>query len=114
MYAQKPIIGDRKLSYIYFGGGTPSFLSTSQLQTLTDALKARLPWDQAEEITFECEPGTLNNEKLKFIKDLGITRLSLGVENFDSHIPPNPALSSSLQPEQSVFLHLSSAYKWLY
>ena len=58
----------------------------SQLGDLTDQMKAILPWDEAEEVAFECEPGTLNPSKLKAVKDIGVTRLSLGVENFDSHI----------------------------
>jgi oxygen-independent coproporphyrinogen III oxidase len=49
-------------------------------------MKQLLPWDQAEEVTFECEPGTLTEGKLQVIKDLGVTRLSLGIENFDDHI----------------------------
>jgi oxygen-independent coproporphyrinogen-3 oxidase len=49
-------------------------------------MKAILPWDAAEEIAFECEPGTLNPGKLTAIKDIGVTRLSLGIENFDDRI----------------------------
>ena len=86
MYASKPFIGGRKPNFVYFGGGTPSYLSTDQLKQLTNGMKALLPWDEAEEITFECEPGTLTEPKLKFIQGLGVTRLSLGVENFDKHI----------------------------
>ncbi|HEX8028203.1 MAG TPA: radical SAM protein, partial [Vicinamibacterales bacterium] len=43
-------------------------------------------WRDAEEITFECEPGTLTEAKLAAIRELGVTRLSLGVENFDDRI----------------------------
>jgi len=86
LYANKPFIGGRTPDFVYFGGGTPSFLSTSQLSELTDALKERLSWDNAKEIAFECEPGTLTEKKIKHIRDLGVTRLSLGVENFDDHI----------------------------
>ncbi|HCN08855.1 MAG TPA: coproporphyrinogen III oxidase [Lentisphaeria bacterium] len=86
LYARQPFIGGRKPTFIYFGGGTPSFLSTQQLTSITEQMKAVLPWDEAEEITFECEPGTLNEQKLKFIKELGVTRLSLGVENYDADI----------------------------
>jgi oxygen-independent coproporphyrinogen-3 oxidase len=57
-----------------------------QLTHLTGVMKGLLPWDEVEEVTFECEPGTLTDHKLKAIRDLGITRLSLGVENFDDHI----------------------------
>jgi oxygen-independent coproporphyrinogen-3 oxidase len=53
---------------------------------LTTGLKALLPWDDAEEVTFECEPGTLTAAKLEAIRGLGVTRLSLGVEHFDDHI----------------------------
>ncbi len=86
IYAGKPFIGGRKPNFIYFGGGTPSYLSVDQLKHLTDGMKALLPWDEAEEVTFECEPGTLTDHKLRAIRDLGVTRLSLGVENFDDHI----------------------------
>jgi oxygen-independent coproporphyrinogen-3 oxidase len=68
------------------GGGTPSYLSVTQLQSLTDRMKALLPWDEAEEVTFEAEPGTLTEQKLAAIRNIGVTRLSLGVENFDKHI----------------------------
>lgn len=86
MYAQKAFINGRKLDFVYFGGGTPSYLSVKQLTSLTDRLKAFLPWDDTHEVAFECEPGTLTEDKLKAIKDIGVTRLSLGVENFDSDI----------------------------
>jgi len=85
-YAAKPFISGRTPQFVYFGGGTPSYLSESQLRHLTDEMKALLPWDAAEEITFECEPGTLSDHKLKTIREIGVTRLSLGVENFSDHI----------------------------
>jgi oxygen-independent coproporphyrinogen III oxidase len=86
IYASKPFVGERKPRFIYFGGGTPSYISSRQLTRLTDSMKALMPWDEAEEITFECEPGTLTESKLRVIKDIGVTRLSLGIENFDDHI----------------------------
>ncbi len=86
LYADRPFIGGRKPQFVYFGGGTPSYLSEAQLQHLTDRMKRILPWNQAEEVTFECEPGTLSDHKLKLIRDTGVTRLSLGVENFSDHI----------------------------
>ena len=86
LYAARPFIGGRKPGFVYFGGGTPSYLSVNQLQELTGSMKALLPWDEVEEVTFECEPGTLSDHKLKAIRDIGVTRLSLGVENFNDHI----------------------------
>ena len=86
LYAAKPIIGGRKPRFIYFGGGTPSYLSTKQLGGLVDEMKRLLPWDEVEEVTFECEPGTLTEGKLEVLRNIGVTRLSLGIENFDDEI----------------------------
>jgi oxygen-independent coproporphyrinogen-3 oxidase len=84
--AQRPLFQGRRPRFVYFGGGTPSYLSARQLADLTQQLKAILPWDAAEEVAFECEPGTLNPGKLTAIREIGVTRLSLGIENFDDHI----------------------------
>ena len=86
LYAEQPAVAGRPLDFIYFGGGTPSFLSVRQLRGLVDRLSAVSPWSAASEITFECEPGTLTEPKLRAIRELGVTRLSLGVEHFDDHV----------------------------
>ena len=86
LYLETPAIAGRPLNFVYFGGGTPSFLSTSQLQRLVSRLTAGASWDTAEEVTFECEPGTLTEAKLESIRALGVSRLSLGVENFSDRI----------------------------
>jgi oxygen-independent coproporphyrinogen III oxidase len=86
LYQAQPAITGRALDFVYFGGGTPSFLSTQQLESLVSRLSALTPWTNAEEITFECEPGTLTGGKLEAIRGMGVTRLSLGVENFDDRI----------------------------
>ena len=85
-YAHLPAIADRPLHFVYFGGGTPSYISTRHLRALVDRLKTALPWDNAAEIAFECEPGTLTIPKLEAIRAIGVTRLSLGVENLDDDI----------------------------
>src|SRR5439155_24500102 len=72
LYTSKPFIGGRKPKFIYFGGGTPSYLSADQLKHLTGGMKSLLPWDEAEEVTFECEPGTLTDHKLKAIREMGV------------------------------------------
>jgi oxygen-independent coproporphyrinogen-3 oxidase len=86
LYAPLQTVAGRPIDFVYFGGGTPSFLSTAQLTRLVDRLTAATPWTGAEEITFECEPGTLTEAKLAAIRRMGVTRLSLGVENFDDRI----------------------------
>jgi oxygen-independent coproporphyrinogen-3 oxidase len=86
LYARQKAVAGRPINFVYFGGGTPSFLSTQQLQGLVKRLSATASWQDAEEITFECEPGTLTETKLAAIRNMGVTRLSLGVENFDDRI----------------------------
>ncbi|MCY4075010.1 MAG: coproporphyrinogen-III oxidase family protein [Acidobacteria bacterium] len=86
LYAGQPALAGRPLDFVYFGGGTPSFLSVRQLRGLVDRLSAVSPWSEASEITFECEPGTLTESKLAAIREMGVTRLSLGVEHFDDHV----------------------------
>jgi oxygen-independent coproporphyrinogen III oxidase len=86
LYASAPALADRPIDFVYFGGGTPSFLSTKQLDDLVKRLSATRSWSTAEEITFECEPGTLTEPKIAAIREMGVTRLSLGIENFDDRI----------------------------
>jgi coproporphyrinogen III oxidase-like Fe-S oxidoreductase len=86
LVSKLPVMGGRPFRFVYFGGGTPSFLSAKQLTSLVDRLRANINWDQAEEVTFECEPGTLSQPKVQTLKELGVTRISLGVENFSDAI----------------------------
>jgi oxygen-independent coproporphyrinogen-3 oxidase len=86
LYREKPIVGGRPLHFVYFGGGTPSFLSATQLEHLFAKVQSLFPWKDAAEVTFECEPGTLQHHKLETLKGSGVTRLSLGIENFDDKI----------------------------
>ena len=86
LYSKQPAIAGRPLRFVYFGGGTPSYISVNHLTTLVERIKTVMPWDAAEEVAFECEPGTLTQKKLVAIKGIGVTRLSLGVENLNDEI----------------------------
>jgi oxygen-independent coproporphyrinogen III oxidase len=86
LYADRAVLHNRQFDFVYFGGGTPSFLSSEQLLRLIDRIRESWDWDNAREVTFECEPGTLKKQKLETIRDIGVTRLSLGVEHFDDDI----------------------------
>ena len=86
IYSRMPALQGRQLRLAYFGGGTPSYLSERQLRYLVDGLNKHVSWEHAEEVTFECEPGTLRKAKLETLKDIGVTRLSLGVEHFNDDI----------------------------
>lgn len=86
LVSKLPVMGGRPFRFVYFGGGTPSFLSSRQLTRLVDRLRTNVSWDKAEEVTFECEPGTLSEAKIETLREIGVTRLSLGVEHFDDAI----------------------------
>lgn len=96
----------RDLKFVYFGGGTPSYLSSRQLKFLRDELSRSVSWDHADEVTFECEPGTLSLEKVQTLKEIGITRISLGVENFNDAILEENG-RAHLSPE------IDRAYEWI-
>jgi oxygen-independent coproporphyrinogen-3 oxidase len=86
LYAGREGFGNRQFEFVYFGGGTPSFLSNAQLERLIERINQNWTWEAAREVTFECEPGTLKQSKLQTIKNIGVTRLSLGVEHFDDEV----------------------------
>lgn len=70
------------LRTLYFGGGTPSFLRSAELEALF-----ALPWDiGGAEVTLEANPGTLNAERLQLLRGLGVNRLSLGVQSFQDDV----------------------------
>ena len=86
LYSRMPAFQGRQLRFAYFGGGTPSYISDKQLRYLVEGLNRHVSWQNAEEVTFECEPGTLQKAKLETLKAIGVTRLSLGIEHFDDEI----------------------------
>jgi len=86
LLAEREVFAGRQFDFVYFGGGTPSFLSNQQLERLIDGIRRHWTWEAAREVTFECEPGTLKKSKLETIRAIGTTRLSLGVEHFDDNV----------------------------
>jgi oxygen-independent coproporphyrinogen-3 oxidase len=86
LYSRTAAFQGRQLRFAYFGGGTPSYISDKQLHYLVEGLNQHVSWANAQEVTFECEPGTINKNKLATLKDIGVTRLSLGIEHFDDEI----------------------------
>lgn len=76
-----------KFNTLYFGGGTPSLLSPEQLGSLIDAAHRRLNTSAVNEITLEANPEDLNAQKLSALRDLGVNRLSIGIQSFhDDHL----------------------------
>jgi oxygen-independent coproporphyrinogen-3 oxidase len=68
---------------IYFGGGTPTSLLTGQLAHLLGGLRERLDLSVLREWTVEANPATVREDKARLLREMGITRVSLGVQSWD-------------------------------
>jgi oxygen-independent coproporphyrinogen-3 oxidase len=71
---------------IFFGGGTPTALSTSQLEGLLKGFHQRLDLSRLKEWTVEANPGSVSPRKAAMLRDSGITRISLGVQSWDDNL----------------------------
>ncbi|MCW2478904.1 radical SAM family heme chaperone HemW [Candidatus Symbiopectobacterium sp. NZEC135] len=80
--ADLPLSGNRALSSIFIGGGTPSLLSAEGMQALLDGVRARLPLSADAEITMEANPGTVEADRFSGYQRAGINRISIGVQSF--------------------------------
>ena len=76
-------IQDRKLSSIFFGGGTPSLFSAEAIGRIIQAAKRRIGFEDEIEITLEANPGTFEQEKFSGYRSLGVNRLSIGIQSFN-------------------------------
>lgn len=74
---------DKNIDTIYFGGGTPSLLSEKESFLILEKIYKLYNVSKNAEITFECNPDDLSDEKLKELKRLEINRLSIGLQSFD-------------------------------
>ena len=86
LYADTPAVSGRPVSFAYFGGGTPSTLSPKQIRQLMAGLRRNLAWDDVCEITFECAPNSVHRPLLEALREVGVTRLSMGVQSFDDEV----------------------------
>ncbi|MBU3740665.1 MAG: radical SAM family heme chaperone HemW [Candidatus Kapabacteria bacterium] len=73
---------EKPCTSIFFGGGTPSLLSPTQLERILDRVHAGYSIAPDAECTMECNPGTVTLENLKAYRSMGINRLSFGVQSF--------------------------------
>ena len=71
---------------IYLGGGTPSMLSPAHLRRLFGALRGIIDFSRLDEVTLEANPATFDLDKAALFRDLGVTRVSLGIQSFTPHV----------------------------
>lgn len=71
-----------KVNTIYFGGGTPSLLSSEELKSIMDAVYASFDVEPGAEVTFEANPDDIDADRLITWKENGVNRLSIGIQSF--------------------------------
>lgn len=77
---------DLRPETIFFGGGTPTALSSKQLEILLRGFQIELDLAPLTEWTIEANPGSVSSRKAALLKDCGVTRVSLGVQSWDDKL----------------------------
>jgi len=85
-YGADPALHRRRVDTLYFGGGTPTTLSVGQLRELNAVIRRNFDIAGGVEFTCEAEPGTLDESRVACLRDIGVTRLSVGVQSLDAGI----------------------------
>ncbi len=94
---------------LYFGGGTPSALTCAQLEHLLGSLRARLDLSALKEWDLEANPATIRADKARLLHDLGVTRLSLGVQSWDDGLLATLGRTHSAAQAEATFAVLRDA-----
>ena len=76
---------NKQFDSVFFGGGTPSILNIEELKRLVGSVFENFNIKKTAEVSMECNPGTINKEKLIHMKELGINRLSIGLQAIQNH-----------------------------
>ncbi len=84
--SRKNYLSDEKVKTIYFGGGTPSFISPWNIEKLINTVYENFKIDTNPEITIEVNPDDINSNKIKLYDKIGINRISVGLQSFNNNI----------------------------
>lgn len=84
-YYSKVYSSNRVITSLFFGGGTPSLMSTEYIFEIINHLKSKFHFSDEVEITLETNPGKVNKEKLIGFRNSGINRISIGIQSFDEN-----------------------------
>ena len=98
-----PLVGDRSIRSIFFGGGTPSLMTPAWFHSFMSTVQDLLVLDEGCEVTMELNPGATEHGALADYRSAGINRLSIGVQSFDAkHLQTLGRIHSSSDAEQVV------------
>ncbi len=105
------LAGGKHLHSIYFGGGTPSLLSASQLGDILSSVSCLCKVDKTAEITIEANPGTVSEPYFRTARTLGINRLSLGVQSLnDAELAVMGRIHTAAEAREAVFFARNAGF----
>jgi oxygen-independent coproporphyrinogen III oxidase len=90
----------RKVSQIHWGGGTPNYLNTTQVEHLLKNITSNFNVDSDAEISIEVNPRHVNKDYIFFLRDIGFNRISFGIQDFN---PQVQAAVNRVQSEEMLF-----------
>jgi oxygen-independent coproporphyrinogen-3 oxidase len=94
--------GERRVTKMHWGGGTPTFLSEEDSATLVGALRAKFAFDPKGEYAIEIDPRRAGPDRIAFLARLGFNRLSIGVQDFDPQVQAAVNRMQSLEQTRAV------------
>lgn len=95
--------GDRQISQIHYGGGTPTAMPLDAIKGLNDHLLSKFATIDRPEIAIECHPGYLDLDGWQKIADAGFTRVSIGIQDFNNEVLKTVNRKPSLEPLEKIF-----------
>ncbi|HFD92260.1 MAG TPA: radical SAM protein, partial [Gammaproteobacteria bacterium] len=100
--------GSRVVDQLHWGGGTPTFINHRQMAELMDRTRAhfRLHEDDSGEYSIEIDPREVQPDTIRFLRELGFNRMSMGVQDFDERVQK---AVNRIQSEEQTFSVLSQA-----
>lgn len=103
LQTELPNVWGRRVNTIFIGGGTPSLLSPSGLDQLLSHVRALLPMEPHAEITLEANPGSVEAAKFKEFAQLGVNRVSLGIQSFnDRHLKALGRIHNATEAQAAI------------
>ncbi len=98
-----PQVWGRKISTVFFGGGTPSLLSGESVAEILHQVRMLLPLNLDAEITLEANPGTVEAARFAAYREAGVNRLSLGIQSFDdAHLKTLGRIHSAAEAKRAI------------
>lgn len=98
-----PNVWGRRVTSVFFGGGTPSLFAAEAIDEVLCAVRARIALDPSAEITLEANPGTVDMEKFEGFARAGVNRLSLGIQSFnDTHLKALGRIHDSNEARRAI------------